>query len=190
MTIDRLLRSDDGLYECIAENKGGKAYKNGHMTVEFPPTFTSMTNWTVYSWDQRPVNLSCIAESIPNATIRWTLNGEIPVENYINVIKYGNGPVSTITVTPLDKRFYVDYKCTAENIHGKATHTIKLREAEKPREIMQATIDELTATTVKFRLAMPPTQEELPIRTVTVEFKQSIFSSWANARNRTWAVGQ
>ncbi|KAI4463547.1 ctx-related type i transmembrane protein [Holotrichia oblita] len=36
LIIKRLTRHDDGLYECIAENGVEKAYKNGHIAVEFP----------------------------------------------------------------------------------------------------------------------------------------------------------
>lgn len=72
MIISKLKRSDDGLYECMAENKGDKAYKNGHITVEFPPTFEAISDQPpIWSWDRRPANLTCIAESIPNATIEW-----------------------------------------------------------------------------------------------------------------------
>ena len=33
ITIDGVRRSDDGLYECQAENEGGRFYKSGHIQV-------------------------------------------------------------------------------------------------------------------------------------------------------------
>lgn len=72
LTILDTQRADDGLYECMASNKGDKAYKNGHITVEFPPSFeASMNQLPVWTWDMKPANLTCLAESIPNATIEW-----------------------------------------------------------------------------------------------------------------------
>lgn len=52
-------------------NTAGQARKNGHLTVQFPPSFDHMPDVPIWSWNGQPVNLSCIAESIPNATIKW-----------------------------------------------------------------------------------------------------------------------
>lgn len=72
LTIQNTHRSDDGLYECKASNDGGEAYKTGHITVQFPPTFEASINQPPeWSWDNKPANLTCLAESIPNATIEW-----------------------------------------------------------------------------------------------------------------------
>ena len=60
--IDKVNRSDDGLYECQAENEGGRFYKSGHITVEFGPTFEDQLYDKEWSWDQRPIKLSCIGE--------------------------------------------------------------------------------------------------------------------------------
>lgn len=73
--IRNTLRSDDGLYQCIARNEGDEAYKTGHITVEYGPSFEHMKNLPpVYSWEQRPANLSCLAMALPNATIEWRWN--------------------------------------------------------------------------------------------------------------------
>ena len=37
ITIEGVRRSDDGLYECQAENEGGRFYKSGHIQVELAP---------------------------------------------------------------------------------------------------------------------------------------------------------
>lgn len=50
---------------------GGEARKNGHLTVQFRPSFEHMSNIPIWSWNSQPVNISCVAESIPNATIKW-----------------------------------------------------------------------------------------------------------------------
>lgn len=190
LTIQNILRDDDGLYECIATNKVATAYRNGHLTVEFPPSFASMNNKTVWSWENRPVNLTCIAESIPNATIRWTFNGDTPVNLAGGMYKQiGNGPLSTLMVTTIDRRNYGIYKCHAENIHGHRAHEIELKEAAKPGTLQQSKISEITATTIAFSLVPPPMREELPVRSITVQYKEQ-NQAWSSAKSRTWSVGE
>lgn len=54
LTIENLNRTDDGLYECIAENDIGVAFSNGHITVEFPPSFDLIKDYPpVYTWADR-----------------------------------------------------------------------------------------------------------------------------------------
>nr|CAD7417124.1 unnamed protein product [Timema cristinae] len=74
LRIAGVLRSDDGLYECIATNKGGTYFKNGHLTVQFPPSFANTPVKEVWSWNKNPANLTCFAEAIPNASISWKMN--------------------------------------------------------------------------------------------------------------------
>lgn len=83
--------------------KGGEARKNGHLTVEFAPSFENTPIKEAWSWNKNPVNLTCLAESIPNATISWKLNEkDLERERRIdpNYKKFGNGPVSTLLVSP------------------------------------------------------------------------------------------
>ncbi|XP_011347037.1 fasciclin-2 isoform X2 [Ooceraea biroi] len=188
LTIHETLTSNDGLYECIAKNAGDVAYKNGHLTVEFPPSFRNMLNKTIWSWDQRPVNLTCIAESIPNATIHWSLHGrpiDDPVDNYLQ--KIGNGPISILRVVPLDRRYYTIYKCIASNTHGTREHTIELKEATKPSELLSVRMAEITATTIRFDL-VAPSHPDLPIDIISVQYKED-RQIWKEAKNRTWSVG-
>ncbi|XP_053593968.1 fasciclin-2 isoform X2 [Microplitis demolitor] len=191
LSIRRLLREDDGIYECIATNKVGSSYKNGHLTVEFPPSFASMTNHSIWSWDRRPVNLTCIAESIPNATIQW-YHGERPIlqtELATSEIyrQYGNGPISTLRVTPVDTRYYGHYRCQAKNIHGEKVHTIQLKEGKRPDTIPQARMSEVTATTITFNIEPPPMEPELPVKTITVQYRE-VNQPWKDALNKTWAL--
>ncbi|XP_046830695.1 fasciclin-2 isoform X7 [Vespa crabro] len=187
LNIRDVLRSYDGLYECVAENAGGVAHKNGHVTVEFPPSFAFMQNNTVWSWDRRPVNLTCIAESIPNATITWMMAGNKKIENVPEIKQYGKGPNSVLMIVPLDSRYYTDYKCIAANSHGTREIIIELRQATRPNELLQAKMAEITATTIRFDLVPPPTHPDLPVKSVVVQYKEEI-QTWDEARNRTWSI--
>ena len=48
ITIDGIKRSDDGLYECQAENEGGRFYKSGHIQVELAPICLKTQNLTCF----------------------------------------------------------------------------------------------------------------------------------------------
>ena len=76
LIINNVRRSDDDLYECQARNEGGKYFKTGHIQVEFAPTFEEQPMVKQWSWDQNPVNLTCIATGIPNATVTWWFRGK------------------------------------------------------------------------------------------------------------------
>ncbi|XP_011642324.1 fasciclin-2 isoform X3 [Pogonomyrmex barbatus] len=187
LSIFDALTLDDGLYECIAKNKGGITFKNGHLTVEFPPTFRSMPNKTFWSWDQKPVNLTCIAESIPNATIRWTIQDH-SIEGDDHIKQIGNGPTSILRIIPTDNRYYTRYKCIAMNTHGTRERSVELREATKPKEFLNVKMTEVTATTITFDLVPPVMDPDLAVTTIDVQYKTD-NEIWQNAMNRTWSVG-
>ncbi|XP_046382239.1 fasciclin-2 [Ischnura elegans] len=184
--VQNAIRSDDGLYWCVAQNKGGEDQRIGHVTVEFSPSFASSPMKQVWSWHNNPVNLTCLAESIPNATITWWLNGR-NVENDQNMLKIGNGPESTLTVTPYDQRYYGIYVCRATNVHGDAEHEIQLREAHRPSEVLQAKLEVITATTITFSFIGPRENGGLPVRAYAVQYKEE-RKTWNEARNKTWFI--
>ena len=98
------------------------------LQVEFPPTFEEQPMSEQWSWDQNPINLTCIATAIPNATITWwyrdrEINREIIDRNYR---VFGHGPRSDLIVTPLDLQYYGRYTCKAINPHGEAFYEIGL----------------------------------------------------------------
>ncbi|XP_065158421.1 fasciclin-2 isoform X2 [Atheta coriaria] len=189
LNIYGLNRSDDGLYECIAENKVGSAYKNGHITVEFKPTFEKTKNYPpVWTWDNKPGNLTCIAESIPNATITWRLGG-VEILNSPTMKIENRGPQSSLIVWPYaQKRFYTKYECIAKNKLGEAVKEIELKEATVPLHVQQVTTADLTATTVKFNIVGPPNLHGLPLRAFVVQYQTERERAWDTAINRTWSI--
>ncbi|XP_072931198.1 fasciclin-2 isoform X2 [Epargyreus clarus] len=187
ITISKLNRTDDGLYECVAENEGGEARKNGHLTVQFRPSFEHMTNVPIWSWNAQPVNISCIAESIPNATIKWRFRDADLVESP-HVRIYGSGPISYVTITPVDASLYGIYKCIATNMLGEAEHIIQLREAFPPGPIVQARQETITATSVSFNIIGPAEDMGPPILAYTTQYKENGNFDWNLAMNRTWSV--
>lgn len=65
LRFEKLQRTDDGLYECIASNKGDTAYKVGHITVEYAPSLAHMEGLpATFTWAEQRANLSCLAEGM------------------------------------------------------------------------------------------------------------------------------
>ncbi|XP_017136363.1 fasciclin-2 isoform X2 [Drosophila miranda] len=182
-------RTDDGLYQCIARNKGADAYKTGHITVEFGPDFSQMKDLPpVFTWDQRKANLSCLAMGIPNATIEWHWNGRKIKELYDTNLKIvGTGPRSDLIVHPVTRQYYSAYKCIATNIHGTAEHDMQLKEARVPEFVSAAVPRQLTATTITFDIRGPPTELGLPILAFSVQYKEALNPDWSTAYNRSWS---
>lgn len=191
LIIGNLSRSDDGLYECVAENSAGIAYKNGHIAVEFPPTFERTKHLPpVWSWNGKPGNLTCIPEAIPNATIIWKY-GNIEIQNNANFEKIGNGPVSYLIVKPYnEKRFFSQYECIATNKLGSASIKLQLKEGFVPKLLAQVKPESITATTIKFSIIPANHFDGLPIRSFTVRYKPERELSWEFAYNHTWSYGK
>ncbi|XP_059622214.1 fasciclin-2 isoform X3 [Phlebotomus argentipes] len=189
MRILDVNRTDDGLYECVARNKGESAFKVGHIAVEYPPTFDYMkTLPPVFSWEERPVNLSCLAEGIPNATIEWRLNERLITELYDrNFEIQGSGPRSDLIVTPVDNRYYTAYKCIASNRLGRSEHIMQLKLARIPDAIPQAIPRIVTATSITFDIIAPPVELGMPITAFSVQYIRELDRDWNNAFNRTWS---
>ncbi|XP_067012050.1 fasciclin-2 isoform X2 [Anabrus simplex] len=186
LIIDKVIRSDDGLYECIATNKGGTARANGHITVEFKPSFANTPISEAWTWNHHPINITCLAESIPNATITWTQRGRNITDDprFVQITK---GAESTLLLTNPDASYYGDYKCTAINKHGIADHVIHVKEASVPSMVLQAKMDVVTATTIKFSFIGPKDLGGLPIKAYAVQYKEE-RQSWDEAKNKTWVI--
>jgi neural cell adhesion molecule len=192
LVISKTLPSDDGLYECIARNKAPEAaFEVAHIAVGYPPNFDHMRDLPpVYSWEGRPANLSCMADSFPAASIEWRWN-ERPIkemgDKYLRIVE--EGPRSDLIVEPADRRYYSAYKCVAVNRLGRAEHFMELREAHLPTPIVQPEPIQITATTVTFELVPPATEFGMPIKAFIGQYKEKRSLDWYYAVNRTWTPG-
>lgn len=188
LLISKTIRSDDGLYQCVARNKGDAAFEAGHITVEYPPNFDHMKELPpVFSWEERPANLSCMAMGIPNATIEWRWNERLVREmqdKFLQIIE--EGARSDLIVVPVDRRYYSAYKCIAVNRLGRAEHMMELREAHLPPPVAQAKPIVVTATTITFEIIGPPIDLGMPIKAYTGQYKEERNPDWSYAINRTW----
>ncbi|KAK7602065.1 hypothetical protein V9T40_009506 [Parthenolecanium corni] len=195
LNLNNVQRSMDGLYECIAvnevANKHVKTVSSLHLTVEFQPTFEK----TAYvkeqiTWGTRAINLTCIAEAIPNASIEWFRGSNVNKITPTGMYKiHGTGPKSDLEITPNTKDVYGPYRCEATNTHGRASHTITLNEAFPPQAIGAVEKSEVTASSVTFRFADSMYTGKLPIKGYSAQYLQDDESDWNRAKEQTWPFG-
>lgn len=180
LTITHTERTDDGLYYCAAENKGGRSDRVGHLTVEFPPDLSS-TNTLVKTWESNPINLTCLADAIPNATIYWWFRGQKLFDYGVNSLGYRlfEAPgVSNLLVHPLGSPgagggdIYGSYRCEATNVHGRSEVNIKLEQATTPYPPGPITIEKETPTTLLFRIGAPSNNGGLPVRKYHISYRE------------------
>ena len=62
LTIFNPEPSDAGVYECAAVNDAGRHSNSAQLIVEFGPNFESQEMDVQWSWDQKPVSLSCVGK--------------------------------------------------------------------------------------------------------------------------------
>ncbi|XP_013784599.2 fasciclin-2-like [Limulus polyphemus] len=174
MTISQVMREDDGQYFCRAENIAGNMEKAGHLTVEFKPRVSTPKSKFMKTWSENSVNLTCIADAIPNATVQWSFNGqEIKSDQSETYTIYGKGGYSNLLVKPSSKtNVYGSYDCEGVNIHGKDNIIIQLTEASVPRKLLEVNYKDITSTTITFEFVGPEDDGGMPISSYLVEYRE------------------
>lgn len=192
LTLQNIQRTDDGLYYCAAENKAGRVDRVGHLTVEFAPDLSS-TNQRVKTWDGNAVNLSCVAEAIPNATVRWWQGSrELYNDGTFTLLPTHEG--SNLLVRPQGTpgigggNVYGNYRCEATNIHGTSYLDIRLEQAHTPDP--PGPIHKLhdTPTTITLDIGYPVNDGGLPVRKYVVYYREDGLNEDRNV-NFTIATG-
>ncbi|RWS17538.1 Fasciclin-2-like protein [Dinothrombium tinctorium] len=150
MIVNNVRRSDGGLYFCAAENSAGKAEQVGHLLVQFAPDLNK-TIKEVKTWATRPVNLTCVVEAVPNASVSWYFGNRDLTEENFNQYRVYNDPLghNKLLVHP-DNTVYGKYWCRAENSQGTTSIDIKLTQAFIPDAPNQVDFKNSTPNSIRF----------------------------------------
>ncbi|KAG1651013.1 Fasciclin-2 [Nymphon striatum] len=178
LTILNVSRSDDGLYSCVSENQGGQVELKGHITVQHAPLMYETPSTEVVSWQENPLNMTCVARSIPNATIEWWYNNGKLQSGSGGYKIFGNGPISVLNIEKPTERDYGSYSCKAINPIGSNETRITLKEVFRPGRLMQAIISKITATTLTIKISSPDNDGGTAISGYIGEYKKVTSPDW------------
>lgn len=188
LTINNLEKSDDGLYYCQGENKAGRAVAAGHLQVQYKPDLSD-NKVLVKTWKDHPVNLTCTANSIPNATIKWYDSMGNSLEgNYRYQVRVSTPGTSDLTVDPRQEQAYGEYKCEAENSLGSSSIVITLEEAFAPGDIQAANVIKKSPQSISFRFDGPSYDGGLPITKYQATYYE-VSNRDETTRTKTWVAG-
>ncbi|KAK2707336.1 fasciclin-2-like [Artemia franciscana] len=185
LNIEKVKIENAGEYKCRASSDGG--------TIEAVRRLRVITNTTkkeMWTWSQRPVNLTCRASSIPNATINWwnSRYNALIDENDPRYKIYNQDGESTLLVTPEDDSFYGEYRCLAKNKHGYAEHFITLKQAHVPQPPTQATFETVTATTITFKISGPQNTGGIKLISYAVQYRKQ-NEEWTDENpSKDWLI--
>ncbi|CAG2178619.1 unnamed protein product, partial [Oppiella nova] len=164
LRLSQTRREDDGLYFCRASNRGGVVESAGHLEVRFAPDLSRTPATVVKTWNLQPINMTCVADAVPNATIRWWFRGQdlslSPIGS-LYTIESNSAGVSRLHVNSRSatgsafRDIFGQYRCEAFNSLGADQRVIQLEEAFRPGAILQSTQHLITPTTITFRIMAP-----------------------------------
>ena len=75
-----MTESDDGVYQCRAENTEDSADVTATLQVHVPPRFIQRPH-SVVANEKEDAELQCQIYGRPQPTIQWTKNGELIIES-------------------------------------------------------------------------------------------------------------
>ncbi len=126
LMLTNLTKDDEGMYTCIGQTSQDRVSVSGRLTVLFEaPAFSSIPR-DIRVLEGRSSQLVCAATGIPSPRVHWTLYGA-PLESDNGILR--------LTKLSLDKEG--DYECTAVNMYGSVSQTVRLeviKEARKENE--------------------------------------------------------
>ncbi|XP_018864471.1 neural cell adhesion molecule 1 isoform X2 [Parus major] len=136
LVIQRVDKSDEAEYICIAENKAGEADATIHLKVFAKPKITYVENKTAMELEEQ-ITLTCEASGDPIPSITWrtstrnisneekTLDGRIVVRSHARV--------SSLTLKDIQYTDAGEYVCTASNTIGQDSQAMYLEVQYAPK---------------------------------------------------------
>ncbi|XP_077588431.1 matrix-remodeling-associated protein 5 [Stigmatopora nigra] len=118
--ISRVSTSDKGVYSCLAKNVAGQAEKRYALEAGRKPVIRGPTGGIKITYGQT-LNLHCITDSWPQATIAWTLPNGFTLDKPQSIGRvtfHANGTLQMRQIATFDKGTYT---CKASNSFGTST---------------------------------------------------------------------
>jgi len=122
LQITRIQYSDEGRYECVAENSVGVAYHGANLYVRVrrvPPHFTVLPESSDVA-SGGSVNLTCVAGGAPLPYVRWQLGA-------VQLTPEDSVPIGKNVLQLTDVRETATYTCVAESMLGSIGYDAEVR---------------------------------------------------------------
>eukprot|EP00795_Rhopilema_esculentum_P016841 gene16841-8312_t len=125
LILNSVLKSDDGIYQCLAQNTAGAKAQNITLDVQYAPEFNKSleNNYTLVEEPGKNSSWACIAEGNPVLSINWYVDGVMPGAGY-QIMQHSqsllNGIrlVSTLTMVGITRSKAGLLSCNATNAVG------------------------------------------------------------------------
>ncbi|XP_072911907.1 neural cell adhesion molecule 1-like [Hemitrygon akajei] len=182
LVIKHIQASDAGTYQCIGSIRERSVRTPWPITVKvkYIPTFESSEPQVLYSWLGNPVNISCTVRGYPEPNITWSWNS-LDLGDIGDISKHSTDIRSVLQVRVSSPEEFSEYRCTATNAQGSASHTVQLREGGFPG-IPRQLRAEPHSTTVRVAFDPPGEDSGIPVLGYWLEWRQN--SSWEWNRTR------
>ena len=143
LTLSGLLKTDEGMYTCMARTAKDQTSASGRLTVlSEPPAFTS-TARDIRVLEGRTADLICQASGIPAPRIQWSFGGK--------VLASRGGVLSLSSISPDREGGYV---CTATNLYGSIDETVNVQVIKGVRKENQNLVPDIVKN-IKDTISMP-----------------------------------
>ncbi|XP_059156947.1 receptor-type tyrosine-protein phosphatase S-like isoform X9 [Physella acuta] len=186
LIIEHAQESDEGTFECVAENEFGSTYSYRAMLYirvrRVSPKFSGAPS-DVRIPPGNDVNLTCVAVGSPMPYVKWRSGAQdLTGEDHI--------PIGRNTLILTDVRMSKNYTCEASSDLGNIEHHVQVIVEAAPDPPKGIRVLEVTASTVKLMWDTDTSPE--PARSYTIEYRNQSRSKFdqfrTNIRTNVYTV--
>ncbi|XP_070997728.1 myelin-associated glycoprotein-like isoform X1 [Oncorhynchus clarkii lewisi] len=117
-SLEDLTPSQEGIYTCVGDNGYGVMNTSMYLAVLYPPS-EPVVNGSLTILEGSSISLQCSTQGNPTPTLTWLKDGEL-----VGTITAAE--VSVLELLKLTPQGDGQYRCLAENEHGRASSSLNI----------------------------------------------------------------
>ncbi|MBN3271241.1 protein, partial [Polyodon spathula] len=168
--------NQEGLYTCIADNDYGSKNRSFYLAVKFPPRDPSV-NSSLTVLEGSSVVLHCSTEGNPVPTLTWFKDGTL-ISNIVA------SDLSLLEIPDISYEGDGEYRCLAENEHGRASSSINITVEYAPVFLPESKCtlirDGIQCECIASANPEPAIQFHLPDLNITINETESQFNYYSH----------
>jgi len=168
-------RHDGGHYICQANNGFGPnpVWKEVKLEVHHAPHVESKDR-LLHTTEGEKATIGCTIHCSPRCDIVWAKDGSLLQDSNTNLHIHSLGPDHVLTILKVTREYFGDYSCSAENLIGSKSATVKLSGLALPAEFednsLSPWLDKAILTWTVISRA--------PVQSFSVEYRGEEGFSW------------